>query len=294
MKPPPFSYRDPGTVAGALELLSEHGEDAQVLAGGQSLLPLLNFRLVKPTVIVDLNRVDGLGEIQVSGEILRIGAMARQAVVAAHPDIAQGWPLLIDALNHVAHPQIRNRGTIGGSIAHNDPAAELPAVMIALGARIVVRSVTGQRIVPAEEFFIGYLETVLAPDELLTAIEVPVQGVPVGWGFRELSRRHGDFALAAAAVQMIPSDVGSGSSARVVVTGVGEGPLRVPRAEELLCQSGPSDERDNAIRAAVEAAVEPSQDHHAPGWYRREVAGVMAARACQDADARRGGRSHER
>lgn len=292
MKPPPFSYRDPGTVEEVLQLLAEYGEDARLLAGGQSLLPMLNFRLLQPAVIIDLNGVDGLDHIQVSDDGLGIGSMARQAAVEAHPDVAQSWPLLVDALRHVAHPQIRNRGTIGGSIAHNDPAAELPAIMIALGARMIVQSAREQRLVPAEAFFVGHLETVMTPDELLTGIEVPAvsaAGAAAGWGFRELSRRHGDFSLAAVAVQVTPGVDGGAPDARVVVTGVADKPLRVTGAEELLREGGWSDARATAIRDATEEAVEaaePFEDHHAPGWYRRQVAGVMAARACQDAVAR--------
>jgi CO/xanthine dehydrogenase FAD-binding subunit len=291
MKPPPFSYRDPGTVEEVLQLLAEYGEDARLLAGGQSLLPMLNFRLVQPAVIIDLNGVAGLDQIQVSGDGLGIGSMARQAAVEGHPDVVQGWPLLADALRHVAHPQIRNRGTIGGSIAHNDPAAELPAIMMALGAGMIVRSAKGQRVVPAEDFFAGHLETVMTPDELLTRIEVPAAGAAAGWGFHELSRRHGDFALAAVAVQVTPGVDGGAPDARVVVTGVADKPFRVTRAEELLREGGWSDARATAIRDATEEAVEaaePFEDHHAPGWYRRQVAGVMAARACQDAVARGG------
>ncbi|MDA0230650.1 MAG: xanthine dehydrogenase family protein subunit M [Proteobacteria bacterium] len=283
MKPAQFLYRDPVTVAEALNLLAEHGEDARLLAGGQSLVPMLNFRLVQPAVIIDLNGIEELGNIQVTGDWFKIGSMARQAAVESHREIIRGWPLLVDALRHVAHPPIRNRGTIGGSLAHNDSAAELPAVMIALGARMILQSATAQRTVPAESFFVSPLETALAPDELLVAIEAPVPDSSAGWGFAEISRRHGDFALAAAAVQLIPGDTARAPGARIVVTGVAERPLRVSEAENILCEGAWSAARDKAIRAAVETAVEPFEDLHAPGWYRQQVAGVMAARACQDA-----------
>lgn len=283
MKPAQFLYRDPMTVAEALDLLAEYGEDARLLAGGQSLVPLLNFRLVQPAVIIDLNGIDGLGNIQVADDSFRIGSMARQAAVENHRDIIRGWPLLIDALRHVAHPPIRNRGTIGGSLAHNDPAAELPAVMIVLGAHMILQSATAQRTVPAEEFFVSPLETLLAPDELLIAIEAPVQDPSAGWGFAEISRRHGDFALAAAAVQQIPGDAARTPGARIVVTGVAERPLRLTEAENILCEGTWNVARDKAIRAAVETAVEPFEDLHAPGWYRQQAAGVIVARACQDA-----------
>ena len=283
MKPAQFLYRDPMTVAEALDLLAEYGEDARLLAGGQSLVPLLNFRLVQPAVIIDLNGIDELGNIQVADDSFRIGSMARQAAVENHRDIIRGWPLLIDALRHVAHPPIRNRGTIGGSLAHNDPAAELPAVMIVLGAHMILQSATAQRTVPAEKFFVSPLETLLAPDELLIAIEAPVQDPSAGWGFAEISRRHGDFALAAAAVQQIPGDAARTPGARIVVTGVAERPLRLTEAENILCEGTWNVARDKAIRAAVETAVEPFEDLHAPGWYRQQAAGVIVARACQDA-----------
>jgi CO/xanthine dehydrogenase FAD-binding subunit len=283
MKPAQFAYRDPVTVLEALNLLAEYGEDARLLAGGQSLVPMLNFRLVQPAVIIDLNGIEELCNIQVAGDRFRIGSMARQASVESHRDIIRGWPLLVDALRHVAHPPIRNRGTIGGSLAHNDPAAELPAVMVALGTRMILQSAREQRTVPAEFFFVSPLETALAPDELLVAIEAPVPNPSAGWGFAEISRRHGDFALAAAAVQLIPGETGRAPGARIVVTGVAERPLRVSEAENILCEGAWSAARDKAIRAAVETAVEPFEDLHAPGWYRQQAAGVMAARACQDA-----------
>ena len=234
MKPAQFLYRDPMTIEEALDLLAEYGEDARLLAGGQSLVPLLNFRLVQPAVIIDLNGIDELGNIQVADDSFRIGSMARQAAVENHRDIIRGWPLLIDALRHVAHPPIRNRGTIGGSLAHNDPAAELPAVMVVLGARMILQSATAQRTVPAESFFVSPLETLLAPNELLIAIEAPVPNSSAGWGFAEISRRHGDFALAAAAVQQIPGDAARTPGARIVVTGVAERPLRVTEAENKV------------------------------------------------------------
>ena len=173
MKPPPFAYECPTEVADAVALLAQHGADARPLAGGQSLVPLLNFRLARPAVLVDLNRIEALSHIAVEDGALRIGAMARQAAVEADPDVARGWPLLTEAIGHIAHPQIRNRGTIGGSIAHNDPAAELPAVMLALDAEMTAQGPEGARTIQAEDFFAGTMETALAPDELLTEIRVP-------------------------------------------------------------------------------------------------------------------------
>ena len=193
-------------------MLAAHGGDARPLAGGQSLVPLLNFRLARPAVLVDLNRIEALSRITVSDGALCIGAMARQAAVEADPDVARGWPLLTEAIGHIAHPQIRNRGTVGGSLAHNDPAAELPAVMLALDAEMTAQGPQGQRIIAAGDFFAGTMETALAPDELLTEIAVPALPEGTGWGFQEAARRQGDFALVAVAVLLRPT--GSGRSTR--------------------------------------------------------------------------------
>ena len=189
-------------------MLAAHGGDARPLAGGQSLVPLLNFRLARPAVLVDLNRIEALSRITVSDGALRLGAMARQAAVEADPDVARGWPLLTEAIGHIAHPQIRNRGTVGGSLAHNDPAAELPAVMLALDATMTAQGPQGQRIIAAGGFFAGTMETALAPDELLTEIRVPALPEGAGWGFQEAARRQGDFALVAVAVLLRPTGSG--------------------------------------------------------------------------------------
>ena len=200
MKPPPFAYECPTEVAEAVALLAAHGADARLLAGGQSLVPLLNFRLARPAVLVDLNRIAALADVSVEDGTLRIGAMARQAVVESDPAVVQGWPLLTEAIGHIAHLQIRNRGTIGGSLALNDPAAELPAAMLALNAEMKAQGPGGARSIAAEEFFVDTMTTALADDELLTAIRVPALPRGTGWSFREAARRAGDFALVAVAV----------------------------------------------------------------------------------------------
>ncbi|MDE0202542.1 MAG: xanthine dehydrogenase family protein subunit M [Rhodospirillaceae bacterium] len=286
MKPPPFAYECPTEVADAVALLAQHGADARPLAGGQSLVPLLNFRLARPAVLIDLNRIAALGHIAVRDGALRIGAMARQAAVETDSDVARGWPLLTEAIGHIAHPQIRNRGTIGGSLAHNDPAAELPAVMLALDAEMTAQGPGGTRTIQAQDFFAGTMETALAPDELLTKIRVPALPEGSGWGFREAARRQGDFALVAVAVLLQPAD--DGIHARVVVTGTGDGPRSMRGAEAVLAERGTDDDACEAAGNAAAEACEPADDPHAPAWYRQKLVAALTRRACREAAMRVG------
>lgn len=287
MKPAPFAYADPATVEEALLLLAEHGSDAKIMAGGQSLVPMLNMRLVRPGILLDLNRIPELRHTEISASGLTIGAMVRQAELEQMPEVARRWPILAEALAHVAHPQIRNRGTIGGSLAHNDPAAELPAVLVALNGVLTVRGPGGVRRIPASEFFVTYLTTALAPDEILVEIHIPALPTGAGWGFTEVSRRHGDFALVAAAAVLSPG-AGGRTEARLVLTGVGSGPVRVPEAEAALAEQGLAAEGMDRAVAAVESAVDPADDVHATAGYRRKVAGVLTRRALGAAIARMG------
>ena len=284
MKPPPFAYECPTDVAEAIALLAAHGEDARPLAGGQSLVPLLNFRLARPAVLVDLNRIEALGPVAVEGGALGIGAMARQAQVEADPAVARGWPILSEAIGHIAHPQIRNRGTVGGSLALNDPAAELPAAMLALDAEMCAQGPAGPRTVGASDFFAGTMETALAADELLTGIRVPALPAGTGWSFREAARRQGDFALAAVAVLLRPG--GGGIDARVVVTGTGAGPARIEAAEAILAERGAEGDACAAAGLAAAEAIEPMDDPHAPAWYRRRLVAALTKRAGLEAGAR--------
>ena len=284
MKPPPFAYVCPTEVAEAVALLAAHGEDARPLAGGQSLVPLLNFRLARPAVLVDLNRIKALSPVAVEGGALRIGAMARQAQVEADPAVARGWPILSEAIGHIAHPQIRNRGTVGGSLALNDPAAELPAAMLALDAEMCAQGPAGPRTVGAGDFFAGTMETALAADELLTGIRVPALPAGTGWSFREIARRQGDFALAAVAVLLRPT--GGGIDARVVVTGTGAGPARIEAAEAILAERGAEGDACAAAGLAAAEAIEPMDDPHAPAWYRRRLVAALTRRAGLEAGAR--------
>ena len=256
---------------------------------GKGLVPLLNFRLARPAVLVDLNRIAALCHITVGDGTLRIGAMARQAAVEADPDVARGWPLLTEAIGHIAHPQIRNRGTIGGSIAHNDPAAELPAVMLALDAQMTAQGPEGARTIQADDFFAGTMETALEPDELLTEIRVPAPPEGTGWSFQETARRQGDFALVAVAVLLRPSGVvPDGIDARVVVTGTGDGPQRMRAAEAILGERGMDGDACEAAGNAAAKASDPADDPHAPAWYRKRLVAALTRRACREAATRMG------
>ena len=214
--------------------------------------------------------------------------MARQAAVEADPDVARGWPLLTEAIGHIAHPQIRNRGTIGGSLAHNDPAAELPAVMLALDAEMTAQGPEGARTIQADDFFAGTMETTLAPDELLTEVRVPALPDGSGWGFREAARRQGDFALVAVAVLLRPSGAAGDIDARIVVTGTGDRPQRMHEAEAVLAGQGTGGDACEAAGNAAAEASEPADDPHAPAWYRQKLVAALTRRACREAAMRMG------
>jgi aerobic carbon-monoxide dehydrogenase medium subunit len=283
LKPPPFDYDAPETVEEVLDLLAEHGDDAKVLAGGQSLIPLLALRLARPARLVDVGRVDALQRITPNG-VLSIGAGVRQRTAERSPEVAGRSPLLARTLPLVAHVPIRTRGTIGGSLAHADPAAELPAVALLLEAELVAHSRDrGERVTPAHEFFTGFFETALEPDELLLEVRVPAWPARTGCAFDELTRRHGDFALVAAGAVVGLADDGSVREARLAFTGVAGTPVRAPSAEALLVGNAPT---PDAIAAAVEAAradLHPADDIHASAAYRRHVAGILAGRVLRTA-----------
>ncbi len=276
MKPPAFAYRAAETVEGAVAALAELGSDACVLAGGQSLVPLLNLRLVRPSALVDIGRVGELSGIHANGD-LRIGATTRQADALRSPHVAARAPLLADALRHVGHSATRSRGTLGGSIAHADPAAELPAVLLALDGAAAVRSADGERTVAASSLFLGPFTTALAPGELITALRLPAAPAGARHGFCEIARRHGDFALAGAAVVVAPGH------ARVALFGVAPAAFRAQAAEQALAQGAGAEE---AARLAA-AAAEPSGDAHATAGYRRTAAVTATLRALLAAGVQR-------
>lgn len=276
MKPPPFDYLAVTSVEAAVGLLSSD-RDARVLAGGQSLLPILNLRLGSPEVLVDIGRIAELGVIDVSPDRLRVGATVTQRQLALDPDTRARWPLLTEAAQHIGHPQIRNRGTVCGSLAHNDPQAELPAVAVALGAEVIVESIAGQRRVAAAEFFTGPFSTALAADELLVAVEFPPQ--PAGWAFQEFAARPGDFALAGVACVLSRDE----AMARVVMFGVGSGPIRAVAVEEALLADSLSLEQ--AVEIAVDG-LDPADDVHASAASRRTLMSKLLTEAAAEAQQR--------
>lgn len=267
MKPPPFDMARPKHLEEALSLLQRHGEDARPIAGGQTLVPLLNLRMTSPALLIDLGRIESLAGISVEGECLRIGATTRQKLLLSDPIVATYAPLVAAAAYYIGHVQTRSRGTIGGSIAYADPAAELPLVMTTLGAHIEVRSLRGERLVSARDFFRGLLTTDLAADELITAVRIPAASPRARVGFRELARRHGDFAIVAAAAQTTP---GERTSIRVGLGGVGP----VPHACTSLERARDLDECRALIEAEV-SALDPFSDLHASAEYRRHLARVL-------------------
>lgn len=290
MKPAPFRYLAPRDLDEALALLEEHGAEAKPLAGGQSLVPAMNFRLALPAVLVDLNRIDALAGIGASPDGgLRIGAMTRQGILERDPRVAERVPLLRETMPHVAHAPIRNRGTVGGSLAHADPAAELPAVMVALGATFRCRSRSGERRVPADTFFLGPFATALEPGELLIGIDLPPPALRTGWAFEEVARRHGDFALAGAAAAVELDTLGVCRSARVVLFGVGEGPVVSAAAGAGLAGARPDARTIGRAAQAAAAELDPSGDIHATGAYRKHLAEVLVRRTVSRAVARAGG-----
>lgn len=279
MKPAAFEYFAPTTLPAALALLAHHRDDAKLLAGGQSLVPLMNMRLARPRHVIDLNRIGEMAYIREEDGALRIGAMTRQEMLEHSPLIAARCPLLGEATTLIGHPAIRNRGTIGGSLAHADPAAELPAALLALDGRITLTGPRGERTLAAGSFFVGALTSTLAPDEILTEIVVPALPPRAGTCFLELTRRHGDFALAGVAVIVSARPDGTCGHARLAFCGVGPTPVRVERAESLLAGRRLDDGLLREIERLVRERVEPESDLHASADYRREVSGVLARRA---------------
>ncbi len=291
MKPAPFSYHAPATTEEALALLAEHGDDAKVLAGGQSLVPAMNFRLAQPAVLIDLNRIETLAYIrqndrQGDDASVAIGAMTRQRAVERSALVAAQVPLVAETMPNIAHAQIRNRGTFGGSLAHADPAAELPAVALALDAWFRLRSAAGERVVTAADFFTDLFETALAPEEMLTEIVLPPSAPGTGWAFRELSRRHGDYALVGVAVTVTVA-AGRISDARIVLLSVGPGPVVAHGAQAALVGEQPHSETIGAAARIVAADdIDPSPDIHATAAYRRHLARILTERALTAAVAR--------
>jgi carbon-monoxide dehydrogenase medium subunit len=281
MKPAPFDYVAARSVEHAVELLAGDTE-AKVIAGGQSLMPILNMRLGRPELVIDIGRLDVLNHVRISESgALLVGAAATQTQLLAHPGINRGWPLLATAVSNIGHPQIRNRGTICGSLAHNDPAAELPATAIALDATMHIQSSRGLRTIPAEQMFVGPFMTALAPDDLLIEAEFPLPPAGAGWSFREFATRPGDFATVGVAVQLIRRD-GVVADTRIVLFGVGGSATRVHSTEEVLMGSSPS-RVENQVRAQLEAELDPADDVHASAGLRQDLAEKLTIEAIAEA-----------
>ena len=282
MKPVSFQYFVPSELAEVLELLQQYGDDAKVLAGGQSLMPMMNMRLVRPKVVIDINRVPDLDHISLTAHGgLNLGARTRQRAMERSELVKERLPLVAAAMPYIGHSQIRNRGTIGGSVVHADPAAELPALILALDAELVVASADGQRTVPVADFLIDLMTTALGPEELLTEIRVPGWGGEWLWGFQEVCQRQGDFALVGSAVLLRANDDRICQEARITMFGVGGRPTRVLLAEESLVGKLLEETALREASRIVTDQLEAQSDMHASAKYRKEVGGVVARRALE-------------
>jgi carbon-monoxide dehydrogenase medium subunit len=292
MKPGPFEYYAPTSVEEALAHLTEYGYDAKVLAGGQSLIPTMNFRLAQPSILIDLNKISDLFFIRPDENGgLRLGAMTRHAQVESNPLIAARAPLVAETMPKIGTTQIRNRGTFGGSIAHADPSAELPAVSVALDGRFRLRSQKGERWVLAKDFFVGIFTTLLDPEELLVEVELPSLPPRTGWALEEVARRPHDFALVGVAAVVTLDELDVCQAARIVFLSVGDGPVEAHKAERVLAGQKLTPE---SIRAATQTAasddIDPGSDIHASADFRRHLAAVLARRALERAYERASGK----
>ena len=288
MKPPPFEYRAPRTLHEAVALLAAD-PGAKPIAGGQSLMPVLNFRLAAPSMLVDLRRVPGLDRIAIDQNGVRLGAKVRWREIEDDMRLTSAYPLLQAAVAHVAHYQIRNRGTVGGSLAHADPAAELPGFAVTCEAEIAAVGAAGERTIPAAEFFTGPLQTALRRDEIITELRLPPWPAARRWGFEEFSRRQGDFALAGIALFYDEDAQSRAENTHVAVIGACSQPHRLASVEGALNGRAIADETIAAAARAAKSAVDPPRDLHAPADYRRALVGTLTERALRAAAARRSG-----
>ncbi len=284
MKLPPFEYACPTTLAEAVALLASQNGEAKAIAGGQSLVPMLAFRVAAPTLLVDLRKL-GLNRITIAPDGVRLGAMVRWRDIEDDARLATAHPLLKAAVAHVAHYQVRNRGTVGGSLAHADPAAEMPGIAVTCEAEIAVKGASGERTIRAADFFLGPLMTALASDEIIVEVRLPAWPARRRWGFQEFARRRGDFALAAAAVFYDEDESGKAGNAHVGVVGVGDIPQRLPAAEAALNGRVVDEATIAEVEKAAAGSVDPQDDIHASAAYRRALAGTMVERALKSASA---------
>jgi carbon-monoxide dehydrogenase medium subunit len=279
MKPPRFAYYDPESVVEAVELKSRFETDALVLAGGQSLVPMLNTRLARPDALIDINRIDSLQNVEVGPTHVEFGALVRQHRLESDPQVARHVPLLAAVTHYIGHVENRHRGTIGGSLAHADSAAELPTAALTLDAELLIEGPAGRRVETAQDFFAGWMTTTIAPDELLVGVRFPITPTGAGWGFVEVARREGDFALAAAAAQLSLDDAGRVSSIAIGVASITDRPVRAADTEAQLMGRLLTPETVAAAARAVEDQVTASDDMHATHSYRRHLAATVTQRA---------------
>jgi CO/xanthine dehydrogenase FAD-binding subunit len=283
MKPIAFEYFSPGSVAESIELLERYGEEAKLIAGGQSLVPMMNFRLARPSVLIDINGIKELGYIREEGDELVIGALTREYDLEESPLVKDKCPILAKAISFIGHSTIRNRGTIGGSLVHADPSAELPTVITTLDAEMKIVGPSGERTLGSKDFFLTYLTSFLEPSEILTEIRIPVLPAKTGWSFMETSRRSGDFFLAAVSTILFMEDSGICKEARISLGGVGSTPIRAEEAEALLAGQELTEALiEEAGRLAIEA-TDAESDYHASAEYRRNLTGVFVRRTLREA-----------
>ncbi len=278
MKPAPFDYARPQSVTDALALLSARASEAKILAGGQSLVPMMNFRMARPGLLIDINRLAELDYHRVEGSHLVVGALARHAALRSSTLVRTACPLMAEAYQHVAHGPIRNRGTLCGNLCHADPASEMPAVALATDAVLVLKSSTGERRIPAEEFFLGTYETAANPDELLVEVRIPVAPEQQGWGFREMSVRKGDFALTGVAATLTVAREKIASAA-LAVCGVGDRAQRLRSVEASLIGGSPNSDAFARAGEQASATLDPQTDLHADAAYRRDLVRTLVERA---------------
>jgi carbon-monoxide dehydrogenase medium subunit len=286
MKARAFTHAQPRTLEQALALKAEHGADAVPLAGGQSLVPAMNLGLARPAMLLDLNRIPGLGHIRVTGDTLSIGALTRYRAVLKDRTVDESCPILAGAVPHIGHTQVLSRGTIGGSLAHADPAAEIPCVILSLDATLIASSARGSREIAARDFFQDYYATALEPTELLTEVRVPIATGRTGWSFQEFAHRRGDYAIVAVSVLVWLDASGRYERASVAMAAVDATPIRLTGTEGLLVGQPPSDELWASAADAAAARLDPPSDSRAPAAYRRHLARVLLTRALGEATAR--------
>jgi len=283
MKPSAFEYLSPGSVAEAIELLERYKDEAKIIAGGQSLVPMMNFRLARPEILIDINGIKELDYIREEGDELVIGALTRERDLELSPLVIERCPILAKAVSFIGHSPIRNRGTIGGSLVHADPSAEIPTTVCALNAEMKVVGPSGERILGPEEFFLSYLTTSLEPSDILVEVKIPVLPEKTGWSFMELSRRAGDFAIVAVAIILFMGEGGLCSEARISMGGVAPTPIRAEEAEELLAGQAITDVLIDKSGQEAGEATDTEPDYHASAEYRMDMTRVFVQRGLKEA-----------